>query len=658
MSKKLWLAMLIASGALTACGSGSSGSSGSSSSSSSSSSSNGSSSSSGAPGNNVGALIISEIVADSEIDSFLDGNDWIELKNTGSSNINLNQFSLSDSASEQFTLPNVTLQAGEYYVIAAASDDEPPATDYVPFKLGKEDSVTLHSNGEVMDSISWIKGDAKGGRSFGMFDNTTQKLYPTPGSDNVPYILFSKEQIFKVSIEMTDANWQSLLDTAQEEVWHPADLVFNGAKLSNVGFRTKGQSSLSMLANIPEGHASEHRFGFKIDMNRYQEQKFMGSKMLVLGSGFADPTMMRDVIAYQLFTDVGMPSPRASFVDLWVAGEHLGVFSLIEAIDGEFVERHFDDDQDNDLKGDLYKGEVNNQLTWSGDDISSYSSSLRLKTNEETIGTPEEGSALLRFLDTLNNSSEPLKHVDTDLMVRYFAALALTGNTDSYLGFSANNFYLYEHRSADQFVMLPWDFNLGLGTVGSVLQDPGVDTSEGFLLGIDDSIPGGFDFGSFDFGSFDFGSDAGGGGFDFGSIVSCDTVEHLIDTPKGTSADRPLIEHLLADANLLSDYHDRIRELIDGPWRKDRIRDEILRWADLLDPYVKADPSNYFTYTEWRHNLINDMPSDSNNQLGRGGEFFGPAAGLIRFIEDRVDNVRKQLDGEIPSGNSVGTACL
>lgn len=372
----------------------------------------------------------------------------------------------------------------------------------------------------------------------------------------------------------------------------------------------------------------------------------MGMKMLVLGNGFADPTMMRDVVSYQLFKDVGMPSPEASFVDLWVAGEHMGVYSLIEAIDGEFVEKYFPDDKANDLKGDLYKAEVLNALTWKDNNIGSYSG-LELKTNEETIGTPDEGSALLRFLDTLNNGANPLEHVDTDMMLRYFAALTLTGNTDSYPAFTANNFYLYEHRTIDAFTMLPWDFNLGLGVVGSVLEAPGVTIGDGFIVGNTGGGGG-------------FGGGGGGGGFggaDGGTPVSCDTVAHLIDTPKSTTGARPLITKLLADPQLRQQYRQHIQTLIDGPFREDNIRSEILRWADLLDPYVQKDPTKFFTYTEWRHNLTNDMPSNSNRQGGRGGGFFGPATGLIRFIEDRVANVRRQLNGEIPSSNTAGTAC-
>ena len=39
-----------------------------------------------------------------------------------------------------------------------------------------------------------------------------------------------------------------------------------------------------------------------------------------------------------------MPAPRASFVDLTVAGEHLGLYTMVEQVDKDFLAKHFEDD--------------------------------------------------------------------------------------------------------------------------------------------------------------------------------------------------------------------------------------------------------------------------------------------------------------------------
>jgi len=259
---------------------------------------------------------------------------------------------------------------------------------------------------------------------------------------------------------------------------------------------------------------------------------------------------------------------------------------------------------------------VRQNLDWKGDEPSSYSNGIRLKTNEDTIGTPEEGVDLIEFLNTINNGPDRLSKVDTDLMMRYFAALVLTSNMDSYIGFTANNYYLYHHISAGGFTLLPWDFNLGYGAFTR------------------------------------------GGGF-FGGGGSCDDTEHVIDNIVNDRGDRPLVDALFERPELVEAYKNHLRELLDGPYRPDVVEAEILRLADLIDPFVKADPTFYFSYDEWRFSLQNDMPANSSNRGGRGGGFFGPARGLIPFIKARNSNILRQLNGEIPSSNggNKGSAC-
>ncbi len=528
--------------------------------------------------------------------------------------MNLSAYQLKDGGDEPAALPNTELQPGGYIIIAATDVPPTDGTPFVPFKLGSEDSLTLMYNQQDVDTLVWLDGEAKQGRSFGRLNGAEQTLYPSPLEANVPYVLFDKSQVFRVDITLEPSDWNNLLATAEDEKYFPADFNLNGAKLAEVAVRAKGQSSLSGVDQLPDNDRSAHRYGLKVDFNYYKDQKFMGMKKLVFNNSFADPSLMRDMVAYQLFKDAGMPSPEASFVDLWIGGEHLGIYQMVEPIDGEFVEKYFPDDKAADVKGDLYKVELFNHLGWQGANPSAYKG-IRLKTNKETLGTPEEGVALITFLDTLNNGSNPLEHVDTELMTRYLAALVLTGNMDSYIGSTANNYYLYHHVTQDAFTMLPWDFNLGFGT----------------------------------FGNFDFGGPWGDG-------TSCDATEHVIENPVADDKPRPLVDAVLNDPTLMANYKQHLRDLITGPYKAEKVKTEILRMADLLDPYMQNDPTFFFTYNEWKKSLTDDL-FDNGNPPGGGG-IFGPAPALIPFIEQRNDNVLRQLNGDIPANNgNAGHAC-
>lgn len=128
-------------------------------------------------------LIISEIVAKSDNNTYLEGNDWIELYNAGTTAVDLSGYWLADSTSEQFSLLAGRLNPGKYIVIAAVGS-EGAGTSSVPFKLGSEDSVLLYLDSDLVDSFTWADGEAAVGKSFGLIDGVAQTTFPTPNSAN------------------------------------------------------------------------------------------------------------------------------------------------------------------------------------------------------------------------------------------------------------------------------------------------------------------------------------------------------------------------------------------------------------------------------------------------------------------------------------------
>ncbi|MGM9913234.1 lamin tail domain-containing protein [Floccifex sp.] len=89
-----------------------------------------------------------------EIESNGDTNDWVEIKNTSSQDIDISGWYILDNdpdkhSSDVNPLPMGTiLKAGEYFVFEE--------NNQFSFGLGKEDCVTLHaSNGQVIDEYAW-----------------------------------------------------------------------------------------------------------------------------------------------------------------------------------------------------------------------------------------------------------------------------------------------------------------------------------------------------------------------------------------------------------------------------------------------------------------------------------------------------------------------
>jgi hypothetical protein len=108
----------------------------------------------------AGGLVINELMADNEAtvaDDAGEYDDWLELYNGGPDPIQLSTFYLGPSADDpwRYRLPDVTLDAGDFYLVWCDKDPEQGA-NHAPFKLAKEgDEVRLSSREATLDVVSF-----------------------------------------------------------------------------------------------------------------------------------------------------------------------------------------------------------------------------------------------------------------------------------------------------------------------------------------------------------------------------------------------------------------------------------------------------------------------------------------------------------------------
>ena len=484
-----------------------------------------------------GPLVINEIVASAADD----GNDWFELYNNSENTINLANYHVIDESDDidPVTLPDIDLYAGEYITIYAT--DEDPGTYYVPFKLGKEDELNLILNDEVIDYIDWDESDVATGFSYGLSSSTGFThafLTPTPSSENTVATAFTPTAVNTLSITITDENWQDILDNPLDEEYHETAITFNGVTLDSVAIRTKGGSSLSSVAN-----SSSDRYSFKVDINEYVSgQKFFGLKKFTLQNSFNDPSYMREVIAYELMDEMGVPTPERAYVNFYVNGELFGLYLMVEAVDGEFVEKHF-----TNSNGDLYKPDgTGSDLLWLGDDIQSYTD-INLQTNEDTT----DNGAFINFVESLDDGETSAIEVDT--LLRYMSVSTSLSNLDSYHGTLAHNYYIYDDDGV--FSILPWDFNESFGTFN--MNCNGVDVRE---LYIDEPVSGALN-------------------------------------------ERPLIANVFAEQSNLDVYHSYLTQLINGSLSSDTFSARVNEIADLIREHVQNDPTSFYGSDYFEQNL-------------------------------------------------------
>lgn len=172
---------------------------------------------------------------------------------------------------------------------------------------------------------------------------------------------FPKDRVPTVRIVMPTTSWHRIMANPMAEQYVRADFWFEGQRYPNVAVRPKGNSSLVAAAG-----SGTQRLSFKVDFNMLNRaQTFCGIRKLNLNNGWSDPTFIREVLGYEIFEQMGIPVPRAGFVDLWINDIHLGLYTQVEQIDKTFLSRHF-----KNPNGNLYKPEwAAAGLSWTNQDV-------------------------------------------------------------------------------------------------------------------------------------------------------------------------------------------------------------------------------------------------------------------------------------------------
>lgn len=500
-----------------------------------------------------GPLVINEIVS-SDAGG---GNDWFELYNNGSDSIDLSNYSVIDESDDidAVALPDETLAPGEFITIYAT--DEDPGSHYVSFKLGSSDSLSLILNEETVDYLEWDDSDAPQGYSYGAYpdgswDSSTLSL--TASASNNEVVVFDTTVVESIYVNLSTDDWDDIIANALDEENHTASITYKGVTLDNVAIRTKGNSSLSAVAN-----SNGERFSFKIDMNEYESgQKLLNLKKLNLNNNYKDPTYMRETIGYNLMREMGIPAPKTAYANLYINDELHGLYTLVEQVDSEFLEQHFTNPD-----GDLYKPDttdvtngVGNDLKWIDALYDSYTA-VELKTNEEST----DNQALITFLDELNNGSDYESVMDVNAILRYLAVSTALGNLDSYQGSLAHNYYIYENSNS--FSVIPWDLNESFGT---------------FSMG----------------------------------CTADEIINLYIDEPTASAlSERPLIEKLLQNSDYTNAYHGFIADLVTGGFAPSAMEDTINELADLIRTSVYVDPTAFYSSSDFETSLtdnVGDIP--------------------------------------------------
>ncbi len=328
-----------------------------------------------------------------------------------------------------------------------------------------------------------------------------------------------------------------------DPIYVATTLKFKGKTWNKVGFRLKGNSSLSSTWG-----AGIYKLPFRLKFDEFEDkypeindQRLYGFKELSMSPAFSDNSLIREKVVADIFRMGGVAAARTAFykvyIDFGEGAKYCGVYTMVEIIDDTMVK-----DQFGEKKGNIYKPESTFQT---------FVQSKFEKKNNETAADYSDVQAFVTALNSTDRTTNAAqwranleKTFNVDKYLKYLAINNTIVNWDSY-GAMAHNYYLY-NSPTNKLTWIPWDHNMSMT------------------------------------------SSATGGG-PGRSAVS------LAMTEVGTGW--PLISNVAADPVYYAKYKQYVRSFADNVFTNAKMNELFEKYTTLITPYVTGTEKEVSPYT-------------------------------------------------------------
>ena len=429
-------------------------------------------------------------------------------------------------------------------------------------------------------SILFMNGEMPGGVS----------AYSEPGYMSR---LFDDSRVHIIDLQVED--WEEFLKTAEEEEYIPCTAVIDGEEFYQVGLRVKGNNSRRLTEKY-----GLSRYSLKLEFDHYVGgQNYYDLDKFSLDSSFQDNSYMKTFLAFDMMSEMGVPTPLSSYVDVMVNGEPWGLFLAIEEPEEAFARRQFGPDYGQLYKPDYQSLNAENadvDLRYTTDNPKDYDNIFR---NAKFDITEADKMRVIRALKALSSGGHSVKSgeeiledaINVDEALRYFAVQVFVMNFDSYIGPTGHNYFL--HEKDGKLSILPWDYNLAFGT---------------YCLGMTEPIR---------------------------------NPDVLINYPVNTPwegevmLDRPLFHELMKHDGYFTRYHAYLDRLVQDYVESGRCETFLRKTMKMIAPYVEKDATAFCTYEDFEVAVYT----------------------LIEVCRLRGKSIRGQLDGRYPATLRERTEC-
>ena len=378
---------------------------------------------------------------------------------------------------------------------------------------------------------------------------------------------YDRDSVQTIHLEIKAEDLERLHRALPERIYVPGTFRWNNLTVQTVGVRYKGNSS--------SGPDSPHKRSWLIAFSEFKKgQRFLGLQHVALDNGIQFGSLFSERLITDVLQGLGVKASRCNYARVYLNGKYAGIFVNVERIDRPFLKQSFGTDQGILLKVD--EGGPGADLRYLGDNPSLYQKAFEVHSGKKSEAF-RELMEFIRAVHTPKSNREELGRIlDLEAFVKTTAVMLFAGAFDQYTGWGPHNYYLYRNPTDLRWTYIPWDLDVG------------------------------------------FADNA------FGRVPVLDGWHAAWPVPV---PGRPLMEHLVMDANLLKHYREQASVILETWFRPEILIPRLRTLHNQIRPALEEDPFPPRRVT---------VPSDSGYE--------DIVASMEAFIRKRYAMARAQLD--------------
>lgn len=303
--------------------------------------------------------------------------------------------------------------------------------------------------------------------------------------ENSDYI-YNQEKVKTFELLIRDKDLEKLNFDPVNQDYVEGALIFEGDTISPIGVRYKGTigAFAGCLSNRdwtkPSGQKVCEKLSLQIKINwKNRKERFFDLNKLQFHSQNYDKSQLRERLAYWLFAEMGVPSPRSVHARLLINKKYSGLYGLTEEIDNRFAEYFYKEG-----KGNIYKEVWPVKANGEVESDDAFINALKTNEEEKDINLIKEFGQAIASSNASNNKDVVKKYMKISELVSYIVVdRAIRHDDGPFHWYCTNetvnsctnhNYYWFEDKKNRKMHLIPWDMD---GTFEHIIKNANENTS-------------------------------------------------------------------------------------------------------------------------------------------------------------------------------------